>query len=404
MNQAALNLSATDASFTGPVDRVGFDIGWDHAHHGLVPPAELLHQGTPVMQGWLAGKAVFGRRTLSTGRATRQWLATRLLAWRRGIHFETQQLNANHFAQIHTERCPVQRSLLGGAPGQDDAAVVERLNPQAGYAAGNLAVISQLAARAGQNLDLMSAVRQARAQEAGAPAAAGLDAGAWWRLAVLHSFATPLPFHEAARLPLAVLPPNRVRLLNAVQGLQTLLTRLFMAPGWAARCRQLAAMLPAHTLRHDFNLFVGAMAPRVLEAGSSEPRALRGALEDAWLHDRVQRRWQHLALSLGEGATELLLDRALAAGFGGLGVRQHAPLQAVEGWALERQGLARPAHTTQPGGRERTASGPLGQGRPAHRQGSEPAGVPHGGVPAPQGHPRLATRVGRRELTKPGMA
>jgi len=427
MNQATLSFPASDAAFAGPADRIGFDIGWDHAHHGLVPPAELLHQGTPVMQGWLAGKAVFGRRTLSTSRATRQWLAARLLAWRRGIHFETQQLNAHHFAQIHTERCPVQRSLLGGAPGQDDAAVVLRLNDRAGYAAGNLAVTSQIAARAGQDLDVMAAVRQARAQEAGAPAAAGLDTGAWWRLAVLRSFATPLPFHEVARLPLAVLPPNRVRLLNAVQGLQTLVTRLFLAPGWAARCRQLATMLPAHTLRHDFNLFVGAMAPRVLEAGS-EPRTLRLALEDAWLHDRVQRRWQHLVLSLGESATERLLDQAVAAGLGGQHVLQHAPQQAVEGWALERQGRAEPldaaAGALQPvrkhaagpsagthghaGGRsvqpQPSATGSQGDGRFAHRQAFDDGLALHGVGPAPKSRHRFAMLVDQRDVVNPGAA
>lgn len=427
MNQATLSFPATDTALTGPADRIGFDIGWDHAHHGLVPPAELLHQGTPVLQGWLAGKAVFGRRTLTTSRATRQWLATRLLAWRRGIHFETQQLNANHFAQIHIERCPVQRSLLGGAPGQDDAAVVERLNPQAGYAAGNLAVMSQIAARAAQDMDVLGAVRQARAQEAGAPAAAGLEAGAWWRLAVLRSFATPLPFHEAARLPLAVLPPNRVRLLNAVQGLQTLVTRLFLAPGWALRCRQLAALLPAHTLRHDFNLFVGSMAPRVLEA-DSDPRALRLALEDAWLHDRVQRRWQHLVLSLGESGTERLLDRALAAGLGGQHVLQHAPQQAVEGWALERQGQAAPLAAAraglQPvrndaagpsagshghaGGRsvqpQRSATGSQGDGRFAHRQALDDGLALHGVGPAPKGSHRFAMLVDQRDVVNPGAA
>jgi hypothetical protein len=427
MNQVTQSFPSTDTTLTGPADRIGFDIGWDHAHHGLVPPAELLHQGTPVMQGWLAGKAVFGRRTLTTSRATRQWLATRLLAWRSGIHFETQQLNANHFAQIHTERCPVQRSLLGGAPGQDDAAVVERLNPQAGYAAGNLAVISQIAARAAQDVDLMGAVRQARVQEAGAPASAGLETGAWWRLAVLRSFATPLPFHEAARLPLAVLPPNRVRLLNAVQGLQTLITRLFMAPGWAARCRQLAKMLPAHTLRHDFNLFVGAMAPRVLEA-DSQPHALRLALEDAWLNDRVQRRWQHLVLSLGEGATERLLDQAVAAGLAGRHVLQHAPEQALEGWALERQGQAKPLaeirprpqpvrkHAAAPSagthghadGREClplcSATGSQSDGRLAHRQAFNDGFALHGVGPAPKSRHRFAVLVDQRDVVNPGTA
>ena len=63
MTQATLEL---DTPAADAADRTGFDIGWDHAHHGLVPPAELLHEGTPVCQGWLAGRAVFGRRTLAT--------------------------------------------------------------------------------------------------------------------------------------------------------------------------------------------------------------------------------------------------------------------------------------------------------------------------------------------------
>lgn len=337
MNQATFSFATATAVPVEPADRNGFDIGWDHAHHGLVPPAELLHEGTPVTQGWMAGRAVFGRRTLPTTRATRQWLALRLLAWRRGIAFEGQQVTANYLAQIQATHCPVTRAPLGGAPGQPDAAVVERVNPDAGYAAGNLATLSQRAAQARQGMALASMVRQARAQEAGAPALHGLDAAAWWRLAALRSFATPLPFHDAACLPLAVLPPNRVRLLNAPQGLQALLTMLFAQAGWSARCRAVAALLPAHTLRHDFNLFVGALAPRVLEAGSDAP-ALRRALEDAWLHERVQRRWQHFVLSLGEAGTAALLERAAGAGLAGVRTLTHAPEQAVEGWGLARRG------------------------------------------------------------------
>jgi hypothetical protein len=401
MDQATLSFPTFTAAPTEPADRIGFDIGWDHAHHGLVPPAELLHPGTPVLQGWMAGKAVFGRRTLATSRATRQWLALRLLAWRRGIHFETQQLNAHHFAQIHTDRCPIQRQLLGGGAGQDDAPVVNRLNPQAGFAAGNLALISQAAARAWQGVDVLAAVRQARAQETGAAPAAGLDAGAWWRLAVLRSFATPLPFQEAARLPLAVMPPNRVRVLNAVQGLQVLITRLFLAPGWAARCRQFAQLLPAHTLRHDFLLFVGSFAPRVLEAGR-EPRALRHALEDAWLHERVQRRWQHLALSLGEGATEALLERAAATGLGGR-MLHHAPGQAVEGWALERQGRAEAGAAAALAPRPSVA-GAQGNRRLAHRQPLDDGLALHRVGPAAKGRHRLAVLVDERDVVNPGTA
>ena len=336
MNQAALELDPLAADTT---DRTGFDIGWDHAHHGLVPGADLMHAGTPICQGWMAGKAVFGRRTLASTRTTRQWLQLRTRAWRRGEAFEGQQVTPNFLGQIQATHCPVTRVALGGAGLQPDAAVIERINPAAAFAAGNLATLSQQATHAWTGLDAAQAARRARAVQAGAEPDLGLGAAAWWRLAVLRSFATPLPFAEAARLPLALLPPNRVRLLNAAQGLQSLVTLLFTAPGWAARCRRLADLLPLPALRHDFNLFVGALAPRVLEAGS-DARSLRLALEDAWLQGRVQRRWQHFVLSLGEAATEQLLERAAADGLAAKRTLSHAREQATEGWALADCGRA----------------------------------------------------------------
>jgi len=330
MTQANLELDTPPAQ---AADRTGFDIGWDHAHHGLVPPAELLHTGTPVCQGWMAGRAVFGQRVLATQRATRLWLQLRLLAWRHGIAFETQQVTPNFLAQIQTPECPVLRLPLGGAASDPAAAQVERLNPDAAYAAGNLAVISRQAALVRDGVDVAEAVQRARRAEAGGEPESGLDAAVWWRLAALRSYATPLPFHEAARLPLAVLPPNRVRLLNAVQGLQALVTLLFAAPGWSTRTRAMGALLPEHTLRHDFNLFVGAIAPRVLEAGP-DTQSVRRALEDAWLHERVQRRWQHLVFSLGQAGVEALLAQATAQGLAPVRILSHAAEQAIEGWAL----------------------------------------------------------------------
>jgi hypothetical protein len=344
MNQTPLALEAIlPKACRTEADHIGFDIGWDHAHHGLVPPPELLLDGTPLGQGWRAGRAVFGRRTWATQRATRQWLALRTLAWRRGIDYETRQLGADDLAQIQTERCPVLRSALGGAAGQAAAAVFERLNPQVGYAAGNVAMMSAAAVQARAGVDVLDSMRRANRIAAGAAPQDGLEAAAWWRLAALRSYATPLPFHEAARVPMAVLPPKRVLLLNAPQALQALLTLQFTAPGWSARTRAIADLLPAHTLRHDYNLFIGAMAPRVLEAGL-QPAAVRVALEDAWLHERVQRRWQHLVLSLGEAATTALLDRAGARGLAG-GLTQHGPARAVEDRALAAAGDARrPTH------------------------------------------------------------
>src|SRR5688572_32808500 len=120
MNQATLDLPLQPADSS--IDRTGFQIGWDHAHHGLVPPPGLLLAGTPIGQGWRAAKAVFGHRTLAASRHTRSWLALRTLAWRQGINFELQQLTPNYLAQIHTECCPILRTPLGGATGEPDAA------------------------------------------------------------------------------------------------------------------------------------------------------------------------------------------------------------------------------------------------------------------------------------------
>ncbi|MDO9071730.1 MAG: hypothetical protein Q7U73_00560 [Rubrivivax sp.] len=209
----------------------------------------------------------------------------------------------------------------------------ERLNRQAAWTVGNVAMMSQRAAQARAGVDLLETLRRARRAERGGEAVDGLHAGAWWRLAALRAFATPLPFHEAARLPLAMLPPTLVHLLNPAQCLQARVTLQFTTPGWSARTRALAALLPGHTVRHDFNLFIGSLAPRVLEAGG-EAATLRCALEDAWLHERVQRRWQHFVLSLGETATASLLERATAAGLATVHPKSHALSQATFGWVL----------------------------------------------------------------------
>ena len=358
MQQAALDLillpqgrvhapaqAQTQVIAADPCESTGFDIGWDHAHHGLVPPPGLLLAGTPVCQGWMAGKAVFGRRVLAATRAVRVWLELRTLAWRQGVSFDSQQVTPNHLTQIHSPLCPVLRQPVGGAAGDALAATVQRLNPLAAYAAGNLATLSQRAAQALASVDVAQAVRKARCAERSAALVDGLSAAAWWRLATLRAFATPLPFFEAACLPLAVLPPNRVRVLNSAQGLQALVTLQFVTPGWSQRARGLAAMLPAHTVRHDFNLFIGALAPRVLEAGPGT-QAVRRALEDAWLHERVQRRWQHFVLSLGEAATDALLQRAANAGLAGVRTLCVPTETATEGWALASAGRVAVAAAT----------------------------------------------------------
>ena len=339
MLQTAIRFETAPTQAEG-ADRTAFQIGWDHARHGLVPPAALMGAGAALGQGWHAAQVVFGRRTWPARPAVRQWLALRLAAWQAGEAFDPEELTPQHLAQIATARCPVRRVPLGGAAGTPDAAVLHRLNPDAAWAAGHVVMLSRAAAQALAGVDVDEARQRARACERTGQPLDGLDAAGWWRVATLRGFATPLPFGSAAQLPLAVLPPNRVRLLNAAQGLQALVTQAFAGPGWSQRCAAIAALLPAHTLRHDFHLLMGALAPRVLAAPAGG-QGLQQALEDAWLNERVQRRWQHLVLSLGEAGTEALLAAVATMPLPGRHVLQHAPAQATAAWRLPEAGGVR---------------------------------------------------------------
>jgi hypothetical protein len=374
MNQASL---AIPAETPQPADRTGFDIGWDHAHYGCVPPAQGLNAESPVCQGWMAGKAVFGRRTLPSRHSTRWWLALRLQAWTEGAAFDEQLVTPNYLAQLQVNRCPVLRCSLGSVAGADTAAVIVRINPAAGYAAGNLVMLSHGAAQARIQVSTQEACRRARQAELMGEPVAGLDAAAWWRVAGLSAFAQAMPFAEVARLPMALMAPNRVRVLNAAQGLQALVTQWFLSPGWSQRCQTLARLLPEHTLRLDFNLFVGAMAPRVLEA-CAEPAARRLALEDAWLMERVQRRWQHLVLSLGETGVQRLLERVAQTPAAGVQVRQLSWAEATESWGLPAS-AARPVRSLPRSGviqRVRALRPELAAARQARPGTSRPPAVP----------------------------
>ena len=334
MNQATLEFGTL--AITHPGDHVAFEIGWDHARHALVPPAELLLPGSPVAQGWQAARAVFGRRHRMASRLVRLWLDLRLRAWREGQPFETTQVTPNYLSQLEVAVCPVTRRTLGGARDGADAPVFVRLSEDAGYAAGNLAVFSRAAAQARAGCSLDEAWQRTQRLERGEAASLhGLDADGWARVATLISLATPLPHARALRIPLRALPPNRARLLNAVQGLQALLTLHLAAPGWSQRARALADALPAQTARHDYNLFVGALAPRLLEALRAEsPRERAQALEDAWADIRVLRRWQLFAAQLDEAQAEALAARLAQGGLPGRRVLVLEADAATEGWSL----------------------------------------------------------------------
>ena len=333
------------------MDKVGFEIGWDHAHHRVTPPLGHLHQPSPVHQGWLAGRAVFGGRSLAATAAHRQWLALRLQAWQQGAVFEGVQVNPHFLARIDAVDCPVSRQLLTLCAKLPSDATVTRLNPAAAYAAGNLVVLSQRVAAAA---DAATATATATAADAAADAETGLSADEQARLAVLQSFATPRPHAQAALLALRLLPPNRVRVINPVQALQVMLTLQFLQAGYARRLLGLAVLMPSSETRQAFQIFMHTLLARRLSAGQGATLAdARRAMEDSWADVLVNRRWQRLASRLSAADCERLLQRASQRGLVVGGSRWVSSDAATDGWALEagtvdRVSQADPANPADP--------------------------------------------------------
>jgi len=338
-----------------PADpHVGFELGWDHAHHGVLPASEQLQAGNPLFQGWRAGAACYGERTLGASRLAREWLALRLFAWQRGLAFELGQVTPHYLGQLDVSLCPVTRRPIGAAD-----ASIDRVCDDAGYAAGNLVMMSRAANRAKGGCRWEDALVHAEQAKAAADGLhLGLDSAGWARVAVLVSFVTPLPHAQAARLPLLLQPPNRLRLLNPVQGLQALVTRELGRPDGTLRLRALTSLLPGEAMRTDFHRFLSALLPRLLAARqSNEGFALRHALEDAWCDERVNRCWQRFALALDETLIDTLLKQCVS--LAGTRTLLHDRGVATEGWALERAGRA----STPAEAKRRQDTWQLAQGR-----------------------------------------
>jgi hypothetical protein len=322
---------------------VGFELGWDYAHHGAVPPAPYAEEASALRNGLLAGQAAFGARTLAATRHVRQWLQLRLHAWLRGRSVELVQVTPNYLQQIAASHCPITRTPLASATLATSDASVDRVRNDAGYAAGNLATMSVKANHAKAAWGHADARGFAQRIEAGQVAAIdGLGAAEWWRVATLCSFVEVLSHDEACELPMRVLPPNRLRLFNPVQALQAFVSHQLLKPGWSQRIARFEDLLPTPALRRDFKGFFMTLLPRVIEAGASGDKrgaaATRWAVEDAWCAPRVLQRWARFARQLSPAQCETLVARAAAHGLATQVVMALPAHGATEGWQLDTRG------------------------------------------------------------------
>ena len=333
-------------------EHVGFELGWDYAHYRVTPPALYAQEPSPLRNGLLAGQAAFGQRTLAATRHVRKWLQLRLHAWLRGRSVELVQVTPNYLQQIDVSHCPITRLALSTATLEATDASVDRVRNDAGYAAGNLAVMSTKANHAKGACGLRDALQRIRRIEAEQlPGLDGLTAPQWARVAVLCSFVEPVPHDEACALPMLVLPPNRLRLFNPVQALQAFVSRQLLTPGWSQRLSRFEDLLAGKPLKRDFKGFFMALLPRVLEAGKLADSAhTRWAIEDAWRSPLVQQRWAHFARQLAPAQCEALVVKAAARRLCSATVLPMSNASATEGWNLDTRG-----YVPQP------AAGPFGR-------------------------------------------
>ena len=296
---------------------------------------------SPLRDGLLAGQATFGLRTLNATRHVRKWLQLRLNAWLRGRSVELMQVTPNYLAQLDVEHCPITRAALSAATLDASDASIDRVRNDAGYAAGNLAVMSTKANHAKAAHGFQHAMRNALRIEAGGPVGgiAGLTAAQWGRVAVLCSFVEPLPHDEACALPLLVLPPNRLRLFNPAQALQAFVSRQLLTSGWAQRTARFEALLPGKPVKRAFQAFFHALLPRVLEAGrTDDAQRARWAIEDAWRNPLVMKRWTAFARQLTGAQCEALVAKATARKLGTQIIERLSDAQATDGWNLASRG------------------------------------------------------------------
>jgi hypothetical protein len=355
-------------------DRTAFEIGWDFAHYRLVPPADHLHAGHPVRQGWEAGHAAFGLRTLQPRPQVRKWLQLRLNAWLRGKAFDTLSVTPRLLRVIDVPVCPITGEALTQGTGTESDASIDRVHNGAGYAAGNLAVMSVRANRAKSDHDWRAAAAFSRRAEAEGPATIdGLTAEQWARLASLMSLCTPLPHAAAASLPLRVLPPARLRVLNPVQALQVMLTLRFCRPGQMPRVDALAALFPEGVRPSLHSLLTTLLARRIAAGPGADEATLRRAMEAAWAQPLVLRRWQRVALRLVPTQCERIVELAVRRHLADTGLRCLSLKAATEGWALESAGRVEPqANEPAPSAAPRRSAGRVARntavGRPPLRE------------------------------------
>lgn len=141
------------------LDKIGFEIGWDHAEYGVMVP-ETLYTGT-LADGHRAGQQHRGRaKPKEADRYIRKWLQLRRNAWKRERIFD-DNVTPQFLRLIDVPYCPITREKLTYSTGEDSDWSVDRLVNDGGYVRGNLVVMSTRANKAKDTLTTKDIVDRA---------------------------------------------------------------------------------------------------------------------------------------------------------------------------------------------------------------------------------------------------
>ena len=215
-------------------------------------------------------------------RFQRKWLQLRLGAWLRQ-RAVGDDVTPALLRTIDVRHCPVTREALTHCRLADTDWSVDRLNNDAAYASGNLAVMSVRANRAKGGRSFDDVLAAANGQQA----AGDLTREEWLRLAVLMegpAFVTRQ--HLAPLLPLvAPLPCRSVRL--AIQQVQRLFTVQANRPsGKNALVKAFLQAAPLERQRARLRLFADAIHAGLKDTGPD------GHCWDVWLQPQVMQTLQ----------------------------------------------------------------------------------------------------------------
>jgi hypothetical protein len=126
---------------------IGFNIGWDHAQHGILLPHDYNFNPNPILEGYKAGLIKRGnQKPKETTKYIKKWLQLRRNAWKRDKFFD-ELVTPNYLLLINQFYCPITRVKLTYRTGLDTDWSVDRLDNNKDYVCGNLVVMSVKANR-----------------------------------------------------------------------------------------------------------------------------------------------------------------------------------------------------------------------------------------------------------------